>query len=223
MTPWRPQALPAPNRETSALHGQREDSALLLRFCISSWTPAPPREAPLKVGRCQSPRQGTRAPGEGWEGHSRFDVEVTKLLVDPDVAVPALQPGHGPLILAAGRPVFPVTGRRGYLLALRDGSGARARECHRGAERGTGRVRTEARTPRRRPGHSPLRSHTSAAPGSHRPLHIKSSGQGSCAGDGVDSLSVWKLQELSPHTRDQLCGSPAALRGDGTAVQGVQA
>ena len=108
--------------------------------------------------------------------------------------------------------MFPVTGRRGDLLALRDGSGARARERHRGAERGTGGTRTEARHPGGVPV-TPLPAPTrQRLQGRAGPFTLRAPGKAVVPRDGgVDSLRVWKLQELSPRTRDRLCGGLAAL------------
>lgn len=84
-------------------------------------------------------------------GHSQFGVKVTELLVDPDIAVPALYPGLGPLILAAKTLGLPVMGCRGDLLVLQDDGWARARERHGRSGRTEGQGMEGRTTPRRFP------------------------------------------------------------------------
>lgn len=122
-----------------------------LPFCTPSRALSPPTSSPGRSpaeGAGQTPRQRTPAPGGG---HLQFGVKVTELLVDPDIAVPALQPGLGPLILAAETPGLPVTGRRGDLPVLQDDGWARAPERHGRSGRTEGQGMEGRTTPRRLP------------------------------------------------------------------------
>lgn len=84
----------------------------------------------LLRGREATPAALAAGVGQG-VGHVEFRIKVAKLLVDLEVAVPALWPGHSPLVLAARSPVDPVPGCLGDLFILGDDGGAWARERHR--------------------------------------------------------------------------------------------
>ena len=122
--------------------------------------------------------------------------------VDPDIAVPALQPGLGPLVLAAETLVLPITGRRGDLLVLRDDGWARAPECHGGSGRTEGQGMEGRRTPRRLPW---------SLPRTPLPVPTRQLLQGHAALPVLSLLLslrwVWKLQG-PPLTKDRLCGRP---------------
>ena len=171
-----------------------------LPFCTPSRALSPPTSSPGRSpaeGAGQTPRQRTPAPGGG---HLQFGVKVTELLVDPDIAVPALQPGLGPLILAAETPGLPVTGRRGDLPVLQDDGWARAPERHGRSGRTEGQGMEGRTTPGGSPGHSPVLP--------SRFPHVSCSRVTQPFLSRVQSLRwVWKLQG-PPLTKDRLCGRP---------------
>lgn len=100
----------------------------------SSSTGAQDQAAPPEPGGAQEGEVWQRgAPGKGAR-HSQFRIEVTELLVDSDVALPALQFGHSPLILTAISLAGTARGCLGAVLLPREGRGVvrPTRERHRG-------------------------------------------------------------------------------------------